>query len=189
MRNLIVGEQEFYALMKCAITDYSYREHRVPTQIITSVGSGGLNKANRAVGVQTDYHWLEASPRMSYLRQLDLHSTAQAQEGDEMAKLKELLTAVTTLAQAADLVQNVLANKLAKSIMIATDEIDVNRPVSSYGVDSLVAAEMRNWCFRDFRADISIFELLSSNPISMLAEQIASRSTLVPQGVEREKVA
>ena len=124
---------------------------------------------------------------MSYLRQLDLHSTLQAEEGDEMGELKGSLTAVTSIAQATDLIQNVVASKLAKSMMIAMDEIDVNRPVSSYGVDSLVAAEMRNWCFRDLKADVSVFELLSGNSITVLAEQIANRSTLVPQGIEGEK--
>lgn len=189
MRNLIVKTEEFYALMKSAITGYSHGNNRVPTQIVTGVGSGGLNKANRAAGAQTDYHWLNGSPRMSYLRQLDLHSTAQAEEGDEMGEFRGSLTAVTTLAQATDLIQNIVASKLAKSIMVAMEEIDVSRPVSSYGVDSLVAAEMRNWCFRDLKADISIFELLSGNPITVLADQIASRSTLVPQGLEREKAA
>ena len=182
MQNLILGADEFYALMKCAITGYSHGDNRVPTQIVTGVGSGGLNKANRAAGAQIDYYWLNESPRMSYLRQLDLHSTSQAEEGgDEMGELKGSLTAVTSLAQATDLIQNVVASKLAKSMMIAMDEIDVNRPVSSYGVDSLVAAEMRNWCFRDLKADVSVFELLSGNSIMVLAEQIANRSALVPR--------
>ena len=189
MQNLIVGADEFYALMKSAMTGYSHGENKVPTQIVTGVGSGGLNKANRAAGAQIDYYWLNESPRMSYLRQLDLQSTLQAEKGDKMGELKGSLTAVTTLAQATDLIQNVVASKLAKSMMIAMDEIDVNRPVSSYGVDSLVAAEMRNWCFRDLKADISVFELLSGNSIMVLAEQIAHRSVLVPQGIEREKAS
>lgn len=46
---------------------------------------------------------------------------------------------------------------------------------------------MRNWCLRDLKADVSVFELLSGNSITVLAEQIANRSTLVPQGVEGEK--
>ena len=108
---------------------------------------------------------------MSYLRQTDLRSTLQAEEGEEMGALKDSLTAVTTLAQATDLIQNAMASKLAKSMMVAIDEIDVIRPVSSYGVDSLVAAELRNWCFKDLKADISVFELLSGNPITVLAEE------------------
>ncbi|KAL8653433.1 MAG: hypothetical protein Q9226_003851 [Calogaya cf. arnoldii] len=187
MQNLIIREEEFYTLIKCAITGYSQGEHSVPTQLITGVGSGGLNKANRAAGAQSDYYWLHESPRMSYLRQLDLHSTLQASSGDDgVDALKSSLTAVTTLAQATSLIQNAVAAKLAKAMMIGVDEIDVDRAVASYGVDSLVAAEMRNWCFRDLKADVSVFELLSGNAIAVLAEQIAGRSALVRSFAEEE---
>lgn len=189
VQNLIINADEFYALMKSALTGYSHGENRVPTQMITGVGSGGLNKANKAAGSQTDYYWLEESPRMSYLRQLDLHSTLQAEVGDEVGELKGSLTAATTLSQAADLIQGVVASKLAKSMMIAMEEIDVSRAVSSYGVDSLVAAEVRNWCFKELKADVSIFELLSGVSISGLAEMIAKRSTLVSAEMREEKVA
>lgn len=184
--NLIVRNDEFYAVMKSAITGYSHWENRAPTQIITGVGSGGLDKANRAAGAQNDYYWLYESARMAYLRQLDLHSTAQTEEGDERGELKSSLAAAATVAQAAELVQQAVVSKLAKSLMIATDEIDVHRPISSYGVDSLVAAEMRNWCFKELKANISVFELLSGNPIMVLADQIAHRSLLVPEGVKGE---
>ena len=187
--NLVVRTDEFYAVMESAITGYSHGENRVPTQIITGVGSGGLYKASQAASATTaptDYYWLNESARMSCLRQLDLHSTLQADEGDEIGDLKSSLTAATTLTQAAELIQNAVVSKLAKSIMIATDEIDILRPVSSYGVDSLVAAEMRNWCFRELKANISVFELLSGNPIAVLAEQIAKRSALVPRDIAGE---
>lgn len=185
MQNLIVGADEFFILMKSAITGYSHAENKVPVQIITGVGSGGLNKANRANGAPIDYYWLNEAPRMSYLRQLDLQSISQAEAGDKMGEFRGALTAVTNPSQATDLIQDVVASRLAKSLMISMNEIDVNRPVSSYGVDSLVAAEMRNWCFKDLKADISVFELLGGSSITALAERIAARSSLVPQGIEK----
>ena len=78
--------------------------------------------------------------------------------------------------QATDLIASALCTKLAKSMIIAVDEIDVSRPVSSYGVDSLVAAEMRNWFFRELKAELSIFELLGGMPITELARMAAERS-------------
>ena len=109
-QNLIVGADEFYVLMKSAMTGYSHGEYRVPTQIVTGAGSGGLNKANRAAGAQIDYYWLNESPHMSYLRLLYLNSTLQAEECDEMGEFKGSLTTVTTLTQATDLIQNVVAS-------------------------------------------------------------------------------
>ena len=72
-------------------------------------------------------------------------------------------------------------------MMIFMNEIDVNWPVCSYGVDSHVAAAMRIWRFRDLKSDISVFEPLSGNSITMLAEQIPDRSTLVSLAIEGEK--
>ncbi|KAL8656979.1 MAG: hypothetical protein Q9226_002379 [Calogaya cf. arnoldii] len=187
MQNLIIREEEFYTLIKYAITGYSQGEHSVPTQLITGVGSGGLIKANRAAGGQSDYYWLHESPRISYLRQLDIHGTLQASSGDDgVDALKSSLTAVTTLAQATSLIQNTVAANLAKAIMIGIDEINVDRAVASYRVDSLVAAEMRNWYFRDLKADISVFELLSGNAIAVLAERIAGKSALIRSFAEEE---
>lgn len=39
---------------------------------------------------------------------------------------------------------------------------------------------MRNWCFRELKADNNVFELLSGTPIVQLAGETAERSALVP---------
>lgn len=182
---VVIKPQEFFAILKCAMTGYSHGENAMPTQLVTGVGTGGLDKANLAAGATGEYYWLAETARMAYLRQLDLHSTLQAEEGDTAGEIKGSLTAVTTLQGAVDIIQGAVAAKLAKAMMISEDEIDVQRPVSSYGVDSLVAAEMRNWCFRELKADVNVFELLNGVSIVALAGTIAERSGLVPEGVEK----
>lgn len=117
-----------------------------------------------------EYFWLHEVARMAYLRQLDLHGTAQAENSDEFGEIKGALTAVVTLAQANDLIQEAVTSKLAKAMMVAVDDIDIQRPISSYGVDSLVAAEMRNWSSKELKSDITVFELLSGVPISQLRD-------------------
>ena len=125
---------------------------------------------------------------MAYLRQLDMHSTLQTTSDAEIAELKGSITAATTLVQAIDLIQRALATKLAKALMIADEDIDFSRPVSSYVVDSLVAAELRNWCFRELKADVNDFELLSGMPVNGLAGLIAERSTLVAEGIGKSSL-
>ena len=166
---------------------YLHGENSVPTQTITGAGSGSLKKVSQGIGALVDYYWLDGYRRISYLRQPHLYSALQAESGDEAGELKHSLTTVINLAQATDLVQSVVAGSLAKSMRMGIEEIDVNRPVSSSGVDSLVAAEMRKWCFRGDRAGISDVELLSGNSIIMLAKQIATRSALVPKIMKEKK--
>ena len=185
MENLLISKDEFFAILKAAMTGFSTGEHRVPTQLTTGAGSGGLNKAARAAGSGLEYWWLNDSPRMSYLRQLDLSSTLLGEGGDNVGELKGSLTAVTTLQQATEIISGAVAEKLAKAMMVAVEEIDVQgKPLSNYGVDSLVAAEIRNWCFRELKAEVGVLELLGGWTIATLSEAVAKRSKLVPEGVE-----
>lgn len=42
-------------------------------------------------------------------------------------------------------VTEVLMEKLVKSVSIAKEDMDVDKPMYLYGVDSLMAVELRNW--------------------------------------------
>lgn len=47
-----------------------------------------------------------------------------------------------------------------------------------FTVDSLKAAEVRNWLISSFKAQVSIFVILSPTPISKLAHTILQNSKL-----------
>jgi aryl carrier-like protein len=68
---------------------------------------------------------------------------------------------------------------MAVLLMVAAEEISSKRCMPDYGMDSLVAVEMRNWVFREMDATISILELLANTPLEELAEKIVRRSKLV----------
>ncbi|KAK3315921.1 type I polyketide synthase [Apodospora peruviana] len=68
----------------------------------------------------------------------------------------------TSLGDAAALLVEALANKLADIFNIPVAEIDTGLPLSRYGVDSLVAVELRNWLSSAIRAKVSVFEILQS---------------------------
>ena len=68
------------------------------------------------------------------------------------------------------------------------DDIDTSKPLYHYGVDSLVAVEIRNWIMREIKSDISVFDILANIPISQLALTIAGKSKILSfqQAVEDE---
>jgi hypothetical protein len=184
MVRLTINPEEFFTLFKSAITGFSHGNCALPAQLMTALGNGGLNKAN-VEDLGLEFWWLNDSARFTYLRELDLRSFTSGQDQDSISELKDSLKAVTNLAGATDLIVKALAAKLARGIMIPAEEIDVNMPISSYGVDSLVAADFRNWCFKELKADIQIFEFLSNIPLTALGRQITEKSTLVPDTVAR----
>ncbi|KAF4179877.1 hypothetical protein CNMCM7927_001594 [Aspergillus lentulus] len=59
-----------------------------------------------------------------------------------------------------------LKNKLSKMLSLPLADIDVDKPIHQYGVDSLAAVELRNWFSRELRADVAIFDILGGANIA-----------------------
>jgi acyl transferase domain-containing protein/NADPH:quinone reductase-like Zn-dependent oxidoreductase/SAM-dependent methyltransferase len=182
--NLMIYPDELFTLLKSAITGYTSWGNECPTQLVTGIGSGGTSAAHVSSGGRDPYFWLEMQGRFAYLRKLDVSPTV-ALEKNAVAEFKKDLAEVKTMIDAGLVVQGAFTAKLAKSLMIAPEDIDTSLPTSTYGVDSLVAAELRNWCGQEIKAVVSVFDFLNAVPISTLALQIAENSALVPASVER----
>lgn len=54
----------------------------------------------------------------------------------------------------------------------AAEDIDTVRQLSDYGVDSLMAVELRSWLSRDFSADITVFDILGGASIAMIGQLV-----------------
>lgn len=51
--------------------------------------------------------------------------------------------------------------KVAQLLYISKEDIDVTRALSDYGIDSMIARELRNWIFAAFMKEVSLFRMLS----------------------------
>ena len=69
-----------------------------------------------------------------------------------------------------------LKRKLANLLWIPEMDIDAQRPLHTYGVDSLIAVENRKWLATEVRTDLSIFQLMRNRSIAELAALIAEKS-------------
>lgn len=98
-----------------------------------------------------------------------------------------LLRAVTTSEQAIDVISIALNSKLARLLDTSPETFVATRSLPSYGLDSLIAVELRNWIAKELRAPVQIFELMSPLSLGELASMVAKRSELVPAAVTREK--
>lgn len=185
MSNLMIEPPELLTMFKSAVTGYTSNDNKCPTQLIMGIGSGGTSAAHVAGGGRDPYFWLDAQSRFRYLRQLDLPTTSVGISSSINAGFKMLLAAAPSIQEAGAIVEGALTAKLAKSLMMAPEDIDTSLPTSSYGVDSLVAAELRNWCTMEVKAAMSVFELLDAKPMNQLALDIAKKSAIVPETVNR----
>ncbi|KAL9084936.1 MAG: hypothetical protein Q9159_004980 [Coniocarpon cinnabarinum] len=56
--------------------------------------------------------------------------------------------------------QEALGARIGELVSVAADDLDFDKAPSHYGVDSLVAGELRNWLIRTFGVDVSLLHLL-----------------------------
>ena len=66
--------------------------------------------------------------------------------------------------------------RFSNLILTPPDQIDGDKPLSRFGVDSMIAAEFRTWFWRTFKVDIPFHDLLSPQKnLNILAELVAEK--------------
>ncbi|KAJ5291696.1 polyketide synthase [Penicillium angulare] len=107
--------------------------------------------------------------------------TAKTAAGNETgAKSRDQFAASESLENAANIFAEAAIEKLGKSLAVMQDgaSVDHHKPLQGYGVDSLLAIELRNWIFKDFNADVAVFEVQGSSTLGTLSMLVAGRSTI-----------
>jgi aryl carrier-like protein len=69
-----------------------------------------------------------------------------------------------------------LARRVAEMFALSVEEVDVMLPLATFGLDSLMAVEVRNWLSAVARAELSTFDLMQSPSLTALAKQVAQKS-------------
>lgn len=100
---------------------------------------------------------------------------------EETKILKDSLRNAFTWVEAINLIVDAVISKLSDMFSIPAAEIDASLPLSEYGVDSLVAIELRNWLFAKAGAEMSVFDILQSKSLTVLAEKITGKSPHVKE--------
>ncbi|KAI1735289.1 reducing type I polyketide synthase, partial [Xylaria scruposa] len=81
-----------------------------------------------------------------------------------------------TLVAAAVHVADILKNRLCTLLGIDATERTINDRMNSFGVDSLIALELRNWVSKEMRADLAVYEILGDVKVVDTGLTIAKKS-------------
>jgi hypothetical protein len=159
-----IDESEVLALLAAAITGDLDRSSG--GQCITGLGlDGGL-----------DNFWAQDA-KFSVLYEA---AKAKLGHGPQLSEptvpLRVKLQTVADKETALQVCYSALAAKLSQVLVISPEDMDPSVTVSSLGLDSLVAIEIRNWIAREANANVQVLELLSSGSLMALAEIIVNKS-------------
>jgi len=117
------------------------------------------------------------SPFFSHYRRAALKSEkAGGQDGASGKQVRELLKGATSLDDAAKQILEVVIIKISTLLMIPMEDISATKSMADYGLDSLVAVEMRNWLIRELDATMPILELLANTSLLELSKKIVQKS-------------
>lgn len=86
-----------------------------------------------------------------------------------------MLASVANVEEAASVICAGISVMLGKAMNMLPSEIDMNKPLSAYGVDSLVAVTFRNWILNNYGVQLSVFDILGESPIAEMANTIAEK--------------
>ncbi|KAK7972305.1 hypothetical protein PG988_006439 [Apiospora saccharicola] len=73
-------------------------------------------------------------------------------------------------------VVEMLTRRLARALAIEPGDVDADRPLHAFGVDSLVGVELRNWIAREFAANLPVFEIVGGSTVTRVAQLIEGGS-------------
>ncbi|KAI0810057.1 polyketide synthase PksD [Xylaria sp. FL0064] len=144
------------------------------------------------MGLQTPMEFLARSleipetmrrPLFAYFNQapsISLHNTAGS-------NITTLFRQGRTAEDRSGLVMKSLASRLARSLAIKPEDVDIGKPLHAFGVDSLVAVELRNWISKEFAADVPVFELIGGRTVEGVGEFVEKCSQIVKRGEERRR--
>ncbi|RAK71138.1 putative PKS-like enzyme [Aspergillus fijiensis CBS 313.89] len=164
-----VSEQEVWALVASAI------RHPVRTPETCHIVTGlprGLVRSEATAGWNRD-------ARFAILEQQTPFSSGPASRSSPEADLRDHLAAAITLTEAILVIENALVTKLAEMFSRTREGIDPSLPLAQFGVDSLVAVELRNWSVATVQADCSIFDVMQAVSVTGLAGKMAEKSQFV----------
>ncbi|KAK1573272.1 KR domain-containing protein [Colletotrichum navitas] len=175
-----IREPVFHALMKSIINRQQSNgpSDLVPAQIVVGLGTGDIIARN---GLEKPAYFDD--PRFGPLAVTSSLSDVRggADDGSNVSLASKLAVANADKdpTRASSIVKEALVDRVAEILRIPSSEVDASRPMYRYGVDSLVALEVRNWIAKEMKANMPLLEILSATPMEAFSVQIAKRSKLL----------
>ncbi|GLA55100.1 type I Iterative Polyketide synthase (PKS) [Aspergillus niger] len=172
-----IDEKHLLQSFEAAITSNTYLEP-APDHVVVGLDPAKLQKAVND-SASTDSFWLDDARFSHAVHSINI-SSDEARAGAHLSILPSIRAAESS-AEAVALICQHFIDKLSRMLMLDPADVDAEvGSVASYGIDSMVGAELRNWIFKEFAMDMPFQQLLApSLTISKFATQVCEVQNIV----------
>lgn len=122
-----------------------------------------------------------SAPLFSHLMETTASVKSKAKAND--VPLSTSLKAAASRNEAVSLIVSAIVAKLSRTMLISPEKLETTRSMVSYGVDSLVAVDLRSWFKKELAMNVTMDVILGEIPMTELAEMATKSSSLVPDSL------
>ncbi|KAF2465949.1 BcPKS1, polyketide synthase [Lindgomyces ingoldianus] len=115
------------------------------------------------------------TPTFAILDQIDRDSLSAVGVDAQAHSSTEDFFRATTDEEASAVVISALLKKLEKTFSIPVDDSATSKALSAYGVDSLLAIEIKSWVSREFMSDIAVFDIMGGASIEQVGDLVTEK--------------
>ena len=143
--------------------------------LVVGLDPAQLRKAIDEAGEDVDSFWTEDTRFKAMIHAMNSESNDGAGSGASQTILSTINGDISP-AEAVQAVEEHFVAKLARILLLDVEDFEEEeRSVASYGIDSMIGAELRNWIFKELAIDIPFQQLLGpSLTITKFAEQVCA---------------
>lgn len=176
---LSMSQSDVFSLLQhyCSNSGSTLVDPTRPSQLVL-----GLEHLGDVIGRGEEVAGWMQEPMFANLHQVTRGSSSSSANDDTGGVSKEhdyvlisQIQAAESLAEAAETLAHGLAAKLSKILSLPPDSFDHSQPLHTYGVDSLIAVELRNWFQKVLKMDIAVFEILGGATAMTLGRTVAEK--------------
>lgn len=129
-----------------------------------------------------EVHSMLNQPLFRKMHQINSSGQASSPITNQGLDFRTLFENATSSKELELAVAEALRKKMSKALGIPLGGIELKNRVDSYGVDSLVAVELRNWILKELQAEVAVFEILGGATLTGVGQTIVSKSAFQRKG-------
>ena len=142
---------------------------------VPPVDSRGICQYQVITGINTakkDLYWSTNSSFRNLYANLDLDGAGK--DAQKSGSLSSILRNTSDISERTTALTAAFLDKLSAVLGTAKELISPSNPLSTYGLDSIVAVELRKWFSNTVQVDLALFDILSTKSIESLVAKAAA---------------